>query len=340
MISMVGGLALCATSQGAEVSVWHAYRGQERAGLEQASTAWGEANDVTVDLVALPFGAFDSKLETAIPRGNGPDLFVAAHGNLGKWSSMGLIQTLPDALAGHRPATRDALQTDGTTWGLPLAYKSVVLLYDPEVVTEVPATTDALIEAAKRLTGGQRYGLAYMASEPYFHGVWMHGFGADAIRRDGQVTLGDTVLKHSARKVQRLRGGKVLAGFAGSTADALALSERFEAKLEEYAGALRRSAVELAKDWRTDRTLRQLQALLIVADEKEILLISGNGDVIEPDDGIATIGSGGSFALAAARALVRDPKLSAREIAEEALRIAAGICLHTNEQITVEEVGS
>ena len=161
-----------------------------------------------------------------------------------------------------------------------------------------------------------------------------------AIAGDGQVTLGDTVLKHSARKVQRLRGGKVLAGFAGSTADALALSERFEAKLEEYAGALRRSAVELAKDWRTDRTLRQLQALLIVADEKEILLISGNGDVIEPDDGIATIGSGGSFALAAARALVRDPKLSAREIAEEALRIAAGICLHTNEQITVEEVGS
>ena len=161
-----------------------------------------------------------------------------------------------------------------------------------------------------------------------------------AIAGDGQVTLGDTVLKHSARKVQRLRGGKVLAGFAGSTADALALSERFEAKLEEYAGALRRSAVELAKDWRTDRTLRQLQTLLIVADEKEILLISGNGDVIEPDDGIATIGSGGSFALAAARALVRDPKLSAREIAEEALRIAAGICLHTNEQITVEEVGS
>ncbi|NRA02359.1 MAG: ATP-dependent protease subunit HslV [Myxococcales bacterium] len=164
--------------------------------------------------------------------------------------------------------------------------------------------------------------------------------GRTAIAGDGQVTLGDTVLKHSARKVQRLRGGRVLVGFAGSTADALALSERFEAKLEEFTGVLRRAAVELAKEWRTDRNLRQLQALLIVADEHEILVISGNGDVIEPDDGIAAIGSGGAYALAAARALVRDKNLSAREISEQALEIAAGICIHTNERISVEEIGA
>lgn len=161
-----------------------------------------------------------------------------------------------------------------------------------------------------------------------------------AVAGDGQVSLGDTVIKHSARKVQRLRGGKVLAGFAGSTADALALSERFEAKLEEFTGVLRRAAVELAKDWRTDRTLRQLQALLIVADGTEILLISGNGDVIEPDDGIAAIGSGGAYALAAARALMRNETLSAREVAEQALEIAAGICVHTNDQVHVEEIGA
>ena len=176
----------------------------------------------------------------------------------------------------------------------------------------------------------------------------MHGTTILSVRRnnrvviggDGQVSMGDTMMKGNARKVRRLYEDQVIAGFAGGTADAFTLFERFEGKLQKHQGNLVRAAVELTKDWRTDRTLRQLQALLIVADEKEILLISGNGDVIEPDDGIATIGSGGSFALAAARALVRDPKLSAREIAEEALRIAAGICLHTNEQITVEEVGS
>jgi ATP-dependent HslUV protease subunit HslV len=161
-----------------------------------------------------------------------------------------------------------------------------------------------------------------------------------AMASDGQVTLGETVIKASARKVQRLAGGRILAGFAGSTADAFALTERFEEKLDAYGGILRRAAVELAKDWRTDRSMRRLEALLIVADAKETLIVSGNGDVIEPDDGLAAIGSGGSYALAAARALVRVPDLSAREIAEDALKIAADICLYTNDRITVEELGS
>ncbi len=161
-----------------------------------------------------------------------------------------------------------------------------------------------------------------------------------AVAGDGQVTVGDTIMKTTARKIVRLRGGSVLAGFAGSTADALALTERFEAKLEEYGGALRRAAIELAKDWRTDRMLRRLEALLIVANTSETLLVSGNGDVIEPEDGIAAIGSGAGYALAAARALMRGTELSAREIAEEALRIAAGICLYTNEEITMEELST
>ena len=174
-----------------------------------------------------------------------------------------------------------------------------------------------------------------------------HGTTVIAVRRgdqvviagDGQVTLGDTVMKNSARKVQRLRSGQILIGFAGSTADAFALMERFEVKLEEHGGILRRAAVELAKDWRTDRALRRLEALLLVADAKETLLLSGTGDVIEPEDGIAAIGSGGSYALAAARALLRHTELTAREIAEEALRVAASICLYTNDQISVEELG-
>ncbi len=161
-----------------------------------------------------------------------------------------------------------------------------------------------------------------------------------AVAGDGQVTFGDTIMKTTARKIVRLRGGSVLAGFAGSTADALALTERFEAKLEEYGGALRRAAIELAKDWRTDRMLRRLEALLIVVNTSETLLISGTGDVIEPEDGIAAIGSGAGYALAAARALMRGTELSAREIAEEALRIAAGICLYTNEEITMEELSA
>ncbi len=164
--------------------------------------------------------------------------------------------------------------------------------------------------------------------------------GRVAMASDGQVTQGDTVLKTRARKVQRLRGGKVLAGFAGSTADSLALTERFEEKLDAFGGVLRRAAVELAKDWRLDRNLRRLDAMLIVANAEESLLVSGTGDVVEPDDGIVAIGSGGPYALAAARALLKLPELGAREIAEEALGIAAGICLYTNDHITVEELGS
>ena len=155
---------------------------------------------------------------------------------------------------------------------------------------------------------------------------------------DGQVTLGESVIKHSARKIRRLYQDKILAGFAGSTADAFSLFSRFEGKLEQYAGNLGRSAVELAKDWRTDKMLRNLEALLVVADLKQTFLISGSGDVIEPDEGIAAIGSGGSFALAAARALVENSDLPARDIAEKSLRIAGQICIYTNDQITIEEL--
>jgi ATP-dependent HslUV protease, peptidase subunit HslV len=157
-----------------------------------------------------------------------------------------------------------------------------------------------------------------------------------ALAGDGQVTLGNTVMKHTARKIRRLYNGQVLAGFAGSTADAFTLFEKFDAKLQEYRGNLSRAAVELAKDWRTDRILRRLEALLIVADRTTTLILSGVGDVIEPDDGIAAIGSGGSFALAAARALLRHAELPAREIAEQAMQIAAEICVFTNDQILVE----
>ena len=155
---------------------------------------------------------------------------------------------------------------------------------------------------------------------------------------DGQVTLGETIVKQSAKKIRRLYNGQVLAGFAGSTADAFALFSRFEAKLEEFRGNLARSAVELAKEWRTDRALRHLQALLIVGDRDKIFLLSGNGDLIEPDDGIASIGSGGPFALAAARALLKYSDLSAKEIATEAMMIAANICIYTNLSIVVEEL--
>ena len=155
---------------------------------------------------------------------------------------------------------------------------------------------------------------------------------------DGQVTLGESVIKHSARKIRRLYQEKVLAGFAGSTADAFSLFSRFEAKLEQYAGNLGRSAVELAKDWRTDKMLRNLEALLVVADLHQTYLISGAGDVIEPDEGITAIGSGGSYALAAARALIQNTELPARDIAEKSLRIAGQICIYTNDQITIEEL--
>ena len=162
--------------------------------------------------------------------------------------------------------------------------------------------------------------------------------GKVAMAGDGQVTIGNTVFKNGARKVRKIYGGRVLTGFAGSVADAFALLERFEDKLQTYGGNLLKSAVELAKDWRTDRVLRRLEAMLLVADKTRILLISGNGDVIEPDIPVMAIGSGGPYAQAAATALYENTNLSAREIAEKALRIAGNICVYTNTNIIVEEL--
>jgi ATP-dependent HslUV protease subunit HslV len=155
---------------------------------------------------------------------------------------------------------------------------------------------------------------------------------------DGQVTLGTTVVKHRARKVRRLYNDSILAGFAGSAADSFALFARFETKLEQYRGNLERSAVELARDWRTDRLLRRLEAMMIVADRGATFLLSGTGDLIEPDDGVVGVGSGGAFAMAAARALVRHSALDARQIAQEAMGIAADLCIYTNTTITLEEL--
>lgn len=162
--------------------------------------------------------------------------------------------------------------------------------------------------------------------------------GKTAMAADGQVTMGQTILKATAQKIRRLGKGDVLAGFAGSTSDAFALFARFEAKLEEHRGNLARAAIELAKDWRLEKALRQLDALLVVANAETALLISGTGDVVEPDDGILAIGSGGPYALAAARALLAHTSLGARQIAEEALKISARICVYTNDTITVEEL--
>jgi ATP-dependent HslUV protease subunit HslV len=159
--------------------------------------------------------------------------------------------------------------------------------------------------------------------------------GRIAMAADGQVTVGNAVMKHGAHKVRKAHKGNALIGFAGGAADALALSERLEAKLEAHPGNVRRAAVELARDWRTDRALRRLEAMLLVGDPETVLLVSGSGDVIEPDDGIAAIGSGGSFALAAARALARHTELGAEEVAREALAIAAEICIYTNDRIHV-----
>src|SRR5271154_1107398 len=174
----------------------------------------------------------------------------------------------------------------------------------------------------------------------------IHGTTVLCVRRDnkvvvtadGQVTMGEHVMKHTARKTRRLFNDKVLAGFAGSTADALSLFERFEGKLQEHQGNLAKSAVELAKEWRKDRALRHLEALLVVADPKFTFLVSGNGDVIEPDDGICAIGSGGPFALAAARALAKHTKLSAKETVMEAMKIASEICIFTNANFSIEEL--
>lgn len=162
--------------------------------------------------------------------------------------------------------------------------------------------------------------------------------GKAAMAGDGQVTLGETVIKGNARKIRRLLNGEILVGFAGATADAFTLLTRFEAKLSEFQGQLERAAIELSKDWRTDRYLRHLEALLIVADKKDAFLISGKGDVISSDDGLLSVGSGSMFALAAARALLKHTEMTAREIVEEALRIAGEICIYTNSELTIEEL--
>jgi ATP-dependent HslUV protease, peptidase subunit HslV len=176
----------------------------------------------------------------------------------------------------------------------------------------------------------------------HFHGttiVSVRRNGVVAVGGDGQVSMGNTVMKGNARKVRTLYDGKVLAGFAGGTADAFTLFERFEAKLQQY-GNLTRAAIELAKDWRSDRSLRRLEALLCVADTKNSFIVSGNGDVIEPEDAIMAIGSGGSFALAAARALLQNTTLDARSVVEKSLEIAADICVFTNRNLTIEELRS
>lgn len=159
-----------------------------------------------------------------------------------------------------------------------------------------------------------------------------------AIGADGQVTFGNTVLKPNAKKIRKLSNGKVICGFAGSTADAFTLMERFEKKLEQYSGQLLRAAVELAKDWRTDKYLRNLESMMIVADSENIYLLTGNGDVVEPNDGLAAIGSGGPYAQAAAVALLKNTKLSAKEIVEKALQIAGDICIYTNKEISIEVI--
>jgi len=177
--------------------------------------------------------------------------------------------------------------------------------------------------------------------QPRFHSttvICVRRNGQVVMAADGQVTFGDHVLKHSAKKIRRLFQDKILAGFAGSTADAFNLFTRFETKLEQYAGNLNRAAVELAKDWRTDKMLRNLEALLLVADKAQTFLISGSGDVIDPDESFAAIGYGGSNATAAARALMDNTDLSAREIAEKAMKIAGEICIYTNDRVTVEEL--
>src|SRR5580658_5889832 len=170
-------------------------------------------------------------------------------------------------------------------------------------------------------------------SHPPIHGTTVLCVRRDSkvvMASDGQVTMGQQVMKHTARKIRRLFNDKVLAGFAGSTADALSLFERFEGKLQEHHGNLAKSSVELAKEWRKDRALRHLEALLVVADGKGTFVLSGDGDVIEPDDGVCAIGSGGSYALAAARALLKQSKLSAKDIVQESMRIASEICIYTN----------
>jgi ATP-dependent HslUV protease subunit HslV len=183
----------------------------------------------------------------------------------------------------------------------------------------------------------------YMMADQNYH---IHGTTILAVRRDGkvalagdgQVTLSNTILKHKAKKIRRLYHDKIIAGFSGATADAFTLFEKFEKKLEQFNGNITRAAVELAKDWRTDKFLRRLEALLLIADQDHCFIISGSGDVIEPDDMVTAVGSGGPFAQAAAKALLDHTSLSASEIVREAMKIAAGICIYTNDQITIEEL--
>lgn len=193
-----------------------------------------------------------------------------------------------------------------------------------------------------RRRNGIRMGINFAAMDQTIHAttvICVRRDGKIAMAGDGQVTVGNTIMKHGAAKVRRLYHDKIIAGFAGSAADAFALFSRFEAKLEEYRGNLDRSVIELAKDWRLDKYLRQLQAMLIVANGEKSFLVSGTGDLIQPDeDGILAIGAGGPFALAAARALMKHTSMSAEQIAEEAMRVAAGICIYTNENITVESL--
>ena len=201
---------------------------------------------------------------------------------------------------------------------------------------------DSLAQLLARNRGG-RYNVPMQNHQK---SVPVHGTTVLCVRKDnkvvlvgdGQVTMGDHVMKHTARKTRRLYNDKVLAGFAGSTADAITLFERFEGKLQESSGNLQKASVELAKEWRKDRALRHLEAMLIVADGKATFIVSGNGDVIEPDDGIVAIGSGGSYALAAARAMLKHSKLTAKDVAMEAMRIASEICIYTNANFTVEEL--
>ena len=186
-----------------------------------------------------------------------------------------------------------------------------------------------------------RTGPARSLSMPQFHATTVLGVrheGKVVLASDGQVTLGQTVVKHQARKVRRLYHDRVLAGFAGAAADGFALFNRFEGKLEEHRGNLERAAVELARDWRTDRALRRLEAMMLVADTRAMYLLSGTGDLIEPDDGVIGIGSGGPFAVAAARALVQHSSLGARAIVEHAMAIAASICIYTNDRLVIEEL--
>src|ERR1700751_6322490 len=183
--------------------------------------------------------------------------------------------------------------------------------------------------------------MGHASREPQIHGttvLWIRKENKVVMIADGQETMGDHVIKHTARKTRRLYSDKVFAGFAGSTADAISLFERFEGKLQEHSGNLQKGSVELAKEWRKDRALRHLEALLIVADAKATFVLSGNGDVIEPDDGLCAIGSGGMFALSAARALLKHSKLGVKDLAMEAMRIASEICIYTNANFTVEEL--